>query len=234
MWRKLKTSPKVRSLLRRSSSLTRLFDRRRSFLPPSIQRSIQSGIMDFTYRGYGFFKSPFDIALYLRLLEQLRPELIIEIGSAQGGSALWFAEMGESFSPGCQVHSFDINPPDIEKRNNLSFHKGDIHRLDDTPIAGLIAQSVGPVLVCEDGPHTEEGCSAALNFFATHLKRGDYLVIEDGNLRDLGYFDLHDGPNRALRHFHRVNPEVFEEDRRLSDFYGRNVTWNTNGWLRRL
>lgn len=45
------------------------------------------------YRGVPFFKSPFDIALYLQPLSRRHIRSVIEIGTKFGGSALWFADM---------------------------------------------------------------------------------------------------------------------------------------------
>jgi cephalosporin hydroxylase len=42
------------------------------------------------------------------------------------------------------------------------------------------------------------------------------------------------GPNRAVAEFLARRPERFRIDAELCDFYGRNVTWSPNGWLRRI
>ena len=215
------------------SPISRVFDPRRSAVPVKLQRSIQSGIMKMSYRGSGFFKSPFDVSLYLKLVQELQPKLIIEIGSAEGGSAKWFADLVKAINLDCEVHSFDITPPALDVSSPLFFHSGDIHQLEDTCLGELLESNSGPVLVSEDGPHTYEGCLAALSYFASRLRSGDYIVIEDGNLRDLGFWDLKNGPNRAIKHFLRNNQGIYEEDRELTGFFGPNVTWNTNGWLRK-
>jgi cephalosporin hydroxylase len=62
-----------------------------SAIPSEVWDSVQHGTMRTLYRGVPFYKSPFDIALYLQLIGRVRPSTIIEVGTKYGGSALWFA-----------------------------------------------------------------------------------------------------------------------------------------------
>ena len=82
--------------------------------------------------------------------------------------------------------------------------------------------------------HTFEGCLNALRFFDGYLRSGEFIIIEDGILRDLGLKSLDNGPNRAIAEFLGANADRYVVDRTYCDFFGHNVTWNTNGYLRRL
>jgi cephalosporin hydroxylase len=77
-----------------------------------------------------------------------------------------------------------------------------------------------------------------LRFFHPHLKSGDYIVIEDGVVGALPseeYRRYEDGPNRvAVRDFLAECANCFVIDTDLCDFYGHNVTYNPNAWLRKL
>lgn len=180
-------------------------------------------------------KNPFDLALYGLLLDSLRPGTIIEVGSAEGGSGLWFAAQVRARGLSAHVYSYDIeipNPP--VKDPGVTFSYGDIHQLADTNLPGLLATCPRPLLVIEDGPHTEAGSLAALEFFESFLEPGDYIVIEDGNLKDLGYRSFRNGPNKAVDRFLKSRGQLFEIDRNLCDFFGPNVTANVNGYLKRV
>ena len=83
----------------------------------------------------------------------------------------------------------------------------------------------------EDGPHTFEGSLSALNFFDPHMRSGEYIIVEDGVLEDLHYRELKNGPKRAIKEFLATHPDNYRIDREYCDFYGRNVTWNINGYL---
>jgi cephalosporin hydroxylase len=92
------------------------------------------------------------------------------------------------------------------------------------------------MLVIEDSAHSYETSRAALEFFHHQVVAGDYLVVEDGVVRFLhgkAYREYGDGPLRAVASFLEAHGEDYEIDRGLCDFFGPNVTWNPNGYLRR-
>ena len=65
------------------------------------------------------------------------------------------------------------------------------------------------------------------------MEKGEYLIVEDGNLNDLRYWEYDDGPNRAIAEFLERHPSDYRVAEEYCDFYGKNVTWNTNGYLQR-
>ena len=103
--------------------------------------------------------------------------------------------------------------------------------LDQSELPQILASCVRPLLVIEDGPHTFEGSLSALNFFDQHMQSGEYIIVEDGVLEDLRYRELKNGPKRAIKEFLATHPDNYRIDREYCDFYGRNVTWNINGYL---
>lgn len=209
-------------------------DPRGSALRGRSLKAINSGVMRYRWNGVECYKNPLDLALYGLLLSELRPQTIIEIGSASGGSALWFAGQLRALAIEGSVYSFDIKPPNIAGSSSVTFSFGDIFRLEESDLPLILDSCDRPLLVIEDGPHTYEACSAALAFFDRFLRPGDYIVIEDGNVRELGKYWYRNGPNRAVRDFLNRRPAAYKADRRLCDFFGRNMTGNTDGYLRRV
>lgn len=209
-------------------------DAERSALARRNLHTIQSGTLGYRYNNVPCLKNPFDLALYTMLVGQLRPTTIVEIGSAAGGSALWFAAQARALRLECKVLSVDIAKVTTVSDPDVEFLDGDIHNLDATPLPAVLSIHTGPLLVIEDGPHTYAGTLAALRFFDRYLQPGDYIVVEDGIAKDLGYRWLRNGPNRAVRQFLANCDNRYVVDRSYCDFYGRNVTWNPNGYLRRV
>lgn len=207
-----------------------------SSVPAEVMDRIQAGVMRTTYHGVPFFKSPFDIALYLQLLSKLRPRTVIEIGTKAGGSALWFADMLSAAGEG-RIVSVDIKPAAVIADPRITFLAGDAKDLGAVLSAELLARSPRPWLVVEDSSHRYPEVAAVLAFFHDHLHSGDYIVVEDGvvsQLTDPRYAIYEDGPNRAVTDFLRAHPDGYRIDEALCDHYGRNVTYNPNGWIRRV
>ena len=194
--------------------------------------SIQRGTLSYKYRGVPCLKNPFDLAIYQLLINNLKPRTIIEIGSANGGSALWLSDLTKNLELKTKIISVDINPVVNLKIDNVQFLKGDIYTLEKSKLPEILENCDRPLLVIEDGPHTFEACLAALKFFHSYMRKGEYIVIEDGIVHELGLRNLADGPNRALRKFIDEHEHEVEVDRWLCDYFGQNFTWATNGYLK--
>lgn len=209
----------------------------KSSLPSSVLAGIQAGTLKNTYRGRRFLKNPFDVVLYLRLLDRLRPRTVIEIGTHQGGSALWFADMLDAMNISSTVISVDRQPPTNLVDGRISFRSGDAISLESTLEAESLTKLSHPWLVIEDSAHTFPVCLAVLRFFDQYLAQGDYIVIEDGIVADLPgkvYENYANGPNRAVAAFLSERSNDYAIDTELCDHFGYNATYNPNGWLRRV
>lgn len=189
-------------------------------------------------RGVPFLKSPFDIGIYLQLLPRLSPRTVIEIGAKHGGSALWFADMlSAAGASDFRIVSVDIDPKVGFSDPRIHVLQGDAARLGETLTPDRLAALPRPWLVVEDSSHRYEDVLAVLTFFHRWTRSGDYVVVEDGVVSqfvDRRYAEYEDGPNRAVRMFVERHPDDYELDTALCDHYGRNLTYNPNGWLRRV
>jgi cephalosporin hydroxylase len=80
-----------------------------------------------TYRGVPCIKCPFDYVIYQMILNEVRPDLIIEVGTNCGGSALYLADILENIGGG-EIHTIDIDDRayDLVKKNQRIkfFHNG--------------------------------------------------------------------------------------------------------------
>lgn len=196
---------------------------------------IQQGAMSYQYRGVPLQKNPFDLALYLRLLEQTRPQTLIEIGAYQGGSAIWFSDQARLLELDLEVFSIDLNVPENVAGPSVNFLQGDARKLGPVLPSSFMNAVKRPLMVVEDSSHMSGTTAAVLEFFDPWLQSGEYIVIEDGILSDMRVAELYDGgPLRAIEQFLEKRGDRYEIDRSLCDYFGRNVTWNVNGYLRHL
>jgi len=205
-------------------------------LPGNALSAILYGTLNLTYRGLRFCKNPFDTLLYLRLIETLRPAAIIEIGTSEGGSALWFRDQCRTLGLETHIHTIDLNLPAC-KHDGIAYHTGDAESPNTSFPIKELSDLPHPWLISEDSAHTYEACSEVLRFFSPRMIAGDYIIVEDGIVADLPeerFAKYQDGPNRAVAEFLSSNPQTFNIAHEYCDLFGHNVTFAPNGWIRRV
>jgi cephalosporin hydroxylase len=204
----------------------------RSDIPVGLHWELQRGTIGYRYRDIPMLKHPVEIALYMRLIWETKPSTIIEIGTQSGGAAVWMADMLNLFSIPGSVVSVDLKPPvPSYKPGNVQFIRGDANDIGATLTDDLLASLPRPWLVIEDSAHTFVTTLAVLRYFGDRLRSGEYIVIEDSNASEMGQAD-DGGPAKSIATFLRERPD-FEIATGYCDHYGRNVTGNPNGYLRR-
>ena len=161
------------------------------------------------WRGVPLMKNVFDFAMYPALLAELRPRTVFEIGSGLGASALWFADSLEFCGVDGRVYSVDRSKPVIEHQR-VKFFQGDCSDPERLFDAQLLQSAPRPWLVVEDAHHNVGG---VLEHFHRHLSAGDYLVVEDSDVK-----------RETLRQFVGAHPGAYLVDTRFTDNFGRNAT----------
>jgi cephalosporin hydroxylase/Flp pilus assembly protein TadD len=204
-------------------------------IPYELMMSIQNATHNYSYRGVPMIKNPFDFALYPLLIWNLKPRTIIEIGSKNGGSALWFGDLLDNFGIDGHIYSIDIVKATQASHPRVTFLEGDGQALHTTLSVEFLNSLPRPFLIVEDADHSLATSKSVLDFFHPYLQVGDYIVIEDGIISDLiQNSSFISGPHQALKAFLKEHHGEYEIDGQYSDFFGYNVTWCTNGFLRKL
>ena len=189
------------------------------------------------WMGVPLQKSPFDLFVQQDLIVDLRPSLIIETGTAHGGSALFYAHLCDLIGHG-RVLSIDIvTTPDLE-HPRIRFWQGDSV---DPFIVGNIAYEVasaqeahpGPVLVILDSCHHASHVAKELELYHRYVTPGSYLIVEDTNVSGKPVtnpeFAAEGGPYAAIEAWLPDHPE-FEQDALCEHYL---LTMHPGGWLRR-
>lgn len=193
---------------------------------------IEKGHYHVTYKGVSALKCPFDYTLYQMLIMELKPDLIIEIGTQKGGSALYLADLLELNGKGV-VHTIDLpgneEHPSLYTHPRIKVFKTGLMQYDTGSLS-----SYPVILVIDDGSHQYRDCLDALFKFSPFVTTGSYFIIEDGIINAMGKEkEFNGGPLRAIGEFLSANKD-FEIDRKYCDFFGSNATFNTNGYLKRI
>ncbi|WP_231510343.1 CmcI family methyltransferase [Fischerella sp. PCC 9605] len=206
----------------------------RTTLPRETMLSIQHASHNYSYRGVPMIKNPFDFALYPLLLWTLKPRTIIEIGSKDGGSALWFGDMLNNFGIDGHIYSIDIVKVTSVEHPRVTYMEGNGRALHEILTPDFLNSLPRPLLVIEDADHTYDTSHHVLEFFHPYIKQGEYIVIEDGIISDLIQdSECNSGPHRALKEFLETYPNQYEIDGDFCDFFAYNLTWCTNGFLKK-
>jgi cephalosporin hydroxylase len=161
------------------------------------------------WRGIPLMKNVFDFAMYPMLLAELKPRSIFEIGSGMGASATWFADTLMALGIPVRVHSVDLAKARIE-HPCVTFNQGDCSDPERLFDRDLLRSAPHPWLVVEDAHHNVE---AVLEKFHKFLEPGDYLVVEDSDVK-----------REDLRKFLGVHPGNYLVDTKFTDNFGRNAT----------
>ena len=179
----------------------------------------------YTYRGMPMVKNPFDLAIYPLLLSRIKPASIIEVGTLYGGSAVWLADMTRAMGLPTRIWSIDVFGMPLLEDERVTFMQGSGRELGVVLSEDFLRDLPRPLLVIEDADHQHPTTLAVLKFFHPHLRSGEYIVVEDGMSAA--------GPRTGVAEFLASHGGDYEIDPDYCDFYGPNVTWCVNGFLRR-
>jgi len=182
------------------------------------------------WMGHDILKCPLDLWLYQEILFRLRPAVVIETGTAFGGSAHFLASMMDLLQHGRVITI------DVEERPGRSTHPRITYLTGSSVAPDIVNQvrtSVGsdaPVMVLLDSDHRRDHVLAELETYAPLVTRGSYLVVEDTNLNGHPVLpDYGPGPMEAMETFLAGRTD-FAHDTAMDKFF---LTFNPRGWLKR-
>ena len=186
------------------------------------------------YRRLPCLKCPLDLHIYHELIMQVQPRLIVETGTAWGGSAWYFADTLAMLGQGGTVVTIDT-----DRREPTADHPGIVRLLGSSidpaiqdTVRWHVQQTQGPILVSLDADHSADHVFAELEAYARYVTPGSYLVIEDTNIagHPVPGGEADGGPLKAVDAFLSTHAEFVREpmcERFL-------LTMHPGGWLRRV
>jgi cephalosporin hydroxylase len=202
----------------------------------------RSGTWVRTYwRGVVCHKSPADQWNYQEILHELKPALILELGTRFGGSALFFSDVMRTVHRAgtpYRILTVDIFRSDIDKQVFVEPH---VEVLTAPSASARMANRVrelrqqlpGPMFVIHDADHGMDNVTLELQMVAPLLQKGDYVIVEDTNL------DGHEhavapgwgpSPYDAIVQFMAMNRGLFDRDLEREKKWGFSQAMN--GFLR--
>ncbi len=183
------------------------------------------------FLGVPVWKCPLDLWIYQEIIHEVKPDLVIECGTAQGGSALFFASLCELVGRG-RVISIDLRETSNGPRHpRLEYLVGSSTSPEIIRAVQQAASQHPCVLVALDSNHDQNHVLEELRLYSPFVSTGSYLIVEDTNLNGHPVRpDFGPGPMEAVQRF-LEDTEEFIIDRTKEKFY---LTFNPNGYLKRV
>lgn len=181
--------------------------------------------------GVPTWKFPLDAWVLQEIVSETRPELIIETGTFEGGSALFFASICDALGVGL-IATIDTDTARIHQRvrahDRIQILEG---RSTDPAIVSSIQRLAENrrTMVVLDSDHACENVLAELDVFAPLVSHGCYLVVEDTGLGHL-YLPFWGSALEAVSQWLPDHPE-FKVDRAREKF---RASTSPGGFIRRM
>jgi cephalosporin hydroxylase len=185
------------------------------------------------WMGVHALKNPLDAWIYQEIIYEVQPDVLIEIGSAEGGSTLYFAHLLDLLGRG-RVLSIDID------RTNYHVRHERIVALTGNSSSREILSRVSEFcegksgLVVHDGDHRKEQVLKDLRNYSKFVSLNSYFIVEDG-IVDIfrpgdGIGEEGEWALAAVEQFISENPDFVVDAERERYI----LTYNPKGFLRRI
>ena len=169
------------------------------------------------------YKNPLECWIYQDIIFNKQPDVIIETGTASGGSALFFASICELLDHG-RVITIDIQESDTNIQTKykcgerITILKGVSMSAEIIDEVKKLIKPNEKVMVSLDSDHNAPNVFSELVFYAPIVTEGQYMVVED---------TYQGGPKEAIKSFLEINKD-FRIDR---DVEWGEESFNSGGYL---
>lgn len=216
--------------------------------------------LNMTFLGVPSMQYPGDNWALQELITAVRPEFIVETGTALGGSSLYYATIFETLGGPGEVITIDINNypeakqmfrdlmstelpnktlPDWPDPSGYPVWKKRVHFIRGDSVSKEVVEQVyrrakdHRVLVTLDSLHTKQHVLNEMKAYAPLVSVGSYLVVQDTHLN--GHPNQHwslteEGPWEAVQEFLKTHPE-FQVDHGPEKHL---ISQSPSGYLKRI
>lgn len=173
----------------------------------------------FTWMGRPIIQFPQDMVALQEIIWKIKPDLIIEIGIAHGGSIIFSASLLELIGKG-EVLAIDV---DIRKHNKIDIEKHSLFKritmIEGSSIEKNIVEKIykfakdkKKIILLLDSNHTHKHVLKELELYSPLVTKGSYVIVYDTMIEDMpkGFFknrpwDKGNNPKTAVWEFLQKN-----------------------------
>lgn len=193
------------------------------------------------WMGIPIWKCPLDLWIYQEMIYDLKPNIIIETGTAYGGSAMYLSSICDIVNSG-KIITIDIaETPYGNQIDNKTIHRPSHNRIQylkgssvDSEIIRQVKDQISitdKVMIILDSDHSKVHVLNELNSYKDIVTKGSYIIVEDSNINGHPINKAHGlGPMEAIDEFLNHNKN-FIIDKSKEKFL---MTFNPKGYLKRI
>ncbi len=225
-------------------------------LASSAEKFLEAGlktryIYNFSWLGRPIIQAPQDIVALQEVIFKTKPDVIIDIGIARGGSIVFFASMlemnalyGANEDAKVLGIEIDLRPHNRNAINDSPLSKR-IELIDGSSLSPEVISQVASyiknkktVMVCLDSLHTHAHVLAELEIYSKFVTSGAYCIVFDTSIEGMDDSLFEDrpwktgnSPGSAVKEFlSKENNFVIDESINNQLI----VTMNKNGYLKKV
>ena len=232
-------------LLKEEVLALRILIRRRIYINPKLEKSIVDQFHRLYYDSSMFAKTwcntfwfgipitkcPLDLWIYQEIIFEVKPDIIVECGTENGGGALFLASMCDLVNNG-KVLTIDIKDKEGRpEHGRITYLLGSSTSKEIVEKVRSLVGKDDRIMVILDSDHSKQHVLNELRIYSKFVTKGSYLIVEDTNINGHPvYTDFGPGPMEAVTEFLEENKD-FVTDKSKEKLY---LTFNPNGYLKKI
>jgi cephalosporin hydroxylase len=220
------------------------------------KQSLKNGyIYNFTWQGIPIIKFPSDLIVFQEIINNVKPDLIIETGVAHGGSLVFYSSIQRMYNKKARTIGVEIdfrghnkdNCKELFKEYKIQVIEKSSTSEEAIKILKNKVSKFKKVLVFLDSDHSHNHVLKELELYSQFVSKGSYLICTDTviDFMPKGFFlkdwqkgrnvnrnfDKGDSPYTALKKFMKNNDKFVIDDY----YHGKSmVTENPYGFLKKI
>ena len=214
---------------------------------PNIQKSRQKIINDFhkIYHQNGGYKSfylgiqsaqyPADNWVMQEIISELKPDFVVETGTASGGTALFYADILERVNTNGKVITVDIDPHDPHVTQFKTWRER-VTYIHGSSVSPEVVESIKKrvqghkTVITLDSLHWKPHVLKELELYSPLVPLNSYIVVQDTQFTGHPIAGGSEGPWEAVEEFLKTNNDFVIDHNRERHL----VTANPSGYLKRV
>ena len=182
-------------------------------------------------------QNPCDNWAVQEIISDIKPDFLIETGTAEGGSSLFYATILDYVSKNGKVITVDIENKIKKQTAELPVFKKRVKFILGDSVSSEVINAIQKkvknhkVLVTLDSLHTKDHVLKELKLYSNFVSLGSYIVVQDTNINGHPVApEFGPGPMEAIEEFLKTD-DRFIVDHSREEFL---LTFYPSGYLKRV